>query len=665
MALFGRCRAAALLVLTALPLAAQSPDRVGFRAQVSPDTVYVGQQATYALTVQIPTDVRQRLRRNPEFVPPEPRAMLAYELPLARSSSASTEAEVHTFRRALFLLSPGRYTIAPARLSYAIPQSASFFSREEERTLRSDAVSLVAIDPPARGRPSSWLGAVGSWRASARVDASQPRVGDPVVLTLRLEGEGNPNLLPRPLLAIPWADVVSHDERVVLEAAPTILGGAKEFSWLVTPREPGARTIPPIEYTFFDPVARAYAVARSSAVPLQVRPGTVVAVPPRGGTARDSLPLGLRPALAGARSVGLPLAWLWFAVAALAPLPWALRRWWPRTRRAREARAAEPAGSARALLERGLRDRTGVDVAAHTSPGTLAAALRLEGVTPETARDAEALRDACDAAGFAVAGSRSGTATSMARAEALLKRVAEEARRRTPLLVLLLALAGCLRTPTASERAVSAFAEGRTAYVGGDYLRARNAFARAATTAPRDPNAWANLGTAAWQAADTAIAVLGWQRALRLDPRDDELRERLKRVRAPQLRGAGRIWPVPPLWVASIALACWLLGWGWAYRARRRGARSRLAAVLILPGMALAAVAWHLESRLAARDLVVVTQPTPLRALPALGADAGAVPLGGEVALVLERRGVWLRIQLDGQREGWYPTDRTQSLARD
>jgi hypothetical protein len=90
--------------------------------------------------------------------------------------------------------------------------------------------------------------------------------------------------------------------------------------------------------------------------------------------------------------------------------------------------------------------------------------------------------------------------------------------------------------------------------VGGDHARARDAFLRSAQAAPRDPHAWANLGTAAWQAGDTASAVVGWQRALRLSPRDAELRARLSAVRAPQLRGAARVWPVAPLPVALIAV---------------------------------------------------------------------------------------------------------------
>jgi hypothetical protein len=140
--------ACVLACAVTLPLSAQNPDGVSLRASVSADTVYVGQQVTYTLSVRIPTSVRQRLRRNPEFVPPDPRAMLAYDLPLSRVGDPTAELEVHTFQRALFVLTPGRYEMGPARLTYALPQSSSFFSREDQRTLRADGVSFVAVEPP-------------------------------------------------------------------------------------------------------------------------------------------------------------------------------------------------------------------------------------------------------------------------------------------------------------------------------------------------------------------------------------------------------------------------------------------------------------------------------------------------------------------------------------
>ena len=126
---------------------------VDFHALVAPETVFVGQQATYQLGVFIDQATRARLRRNPEFLPPESRSMLSYDLPdrgnVINGSIGGQPCEAHIFRRALFPLTPGRYPIPAASLTYALPQTSSFFSREESFSLRSEQTAVVAIEVPA------------------------------------------------------------------------------------------------------------------------------------------------------------------------------------------------------------------------------------------------------------------------------------------------------------------------------------------------------------------------------------------------------------------------------------------------------------------------------------------------------------------------------------
>ena len=391
------------------------------------------------------------------------------------------------------------------------------------------------------------------------------------------------------------------------------------------------------------------------------------------------MPLSIRPQLEGATRLRLPWWWAWVFLVVAAPLPWlltAMRRRTPRAARIKSAaeRIEDPkealqGGDLRSLFAAALIARTGVQLDRATSPGALASALKREGVTDETARDAEALRDLLDRTAYAK-GARGGDLRE--RVKAVLKRVTDEARSHTVRAVLLLLSASALLAVPAttwaqrgsSAETLRAFTEGQTAYTGRDYARARDAFLEAAHAAPRDPAAWANLGTAAWQAGDTASAVLGWQRALRLDPLARDLRPRLERVRAPQLRGVARVWPVPPLPVAGLALVLWLGAWWLLARRARRGPLGwRL--VVLVPSLLCAIAAYVIEDRLKAQDLVVIASSAPLRTLPALGADQGAVPIAGEVVRVRERRGVWLRLELDAQRAGWYPAERTYPLVRD
>jgi hypothetical protein len=135
-------------------------------------------------------------------------------------------------------------------------------------------------------------------------------------------------------------------------------------------------------------------------------------------------------------------------------------------------------------------------------------------------------------------------------------------------------------------------------------------------------------------------------------------------VRAPQDRGAANVWPVPPLPVAVIAFALWWAAWILIALAAHRGPIGGRW-FLLTPSVLLIALASLVESRLRADDLLVIATASPLRSLPALGAEAGSVPLVGEVVKVRERRGVWVRIELDAGRAGWYPVERTYPLTRD
>ena len=666
---------------------------VDFHALVVPETVYVGQQATYQLGVFIDQETRGRLRRNPEFIPPESRAMLAYDLPdpggALSTNRDGRSYEVHVFRRALFPLTPGRYTISPARLAYTLPQGQSFFSREESFSLRSEQVNLVAIDPPLAGRPAAWAGAVGSWRASAHVDTSRDRAGDPIVLTLRIEGTGNVALLPRPVLAIPWANVVPANERVKIDSTPSALRGSKEFDWLVTARVSGAQRVPGIRFSYFNPFSRRYEETVSEAFTVQIAAGTVVAadsaaaVPPP-----PEKPLPLRAGMGDEAPV--PLGDLPFVrlLLLIAPFP-ALIAWLvKRPRRVRAPRSAAErlqamaapgakdvvaANVRNALLDAVLR-RTGLDAARLTQPGAWARALRLEGVTDETAGEFAGALDALDAAAFGGAPTRN--AQLAARAVAVLAKIDREARRARPApprraaalsagavaLFALAAGAGALLARDI-ERAREPFARGMAAYAGADYVRAARLFEDAARAAPRVAATWANAGTAAWAAADTASAVVGWQHALRLDPLAGDLRDRLARVRAPQDIGFARVPLVPPRAPSALALLLWISGWSIvASRCWRRRPALRLAVATLVIAGAGAAAARVFEDRIEGRDLAVVIDPGPLRALPALGAEGGAVPMGGEVAHVLQREGVWTRVELDGDREGWIASERLAPL---
>lgn len=695
--------AAQLAVITRAPL--DTAQGVNFHALLVPDTVYVGQQATYQVGVFIDDQLRVRLRRNPEFVPPDPQGMLAYELASGPRDPSTRRAghhvyEVHVFERAFFPLAPGRYEVPSAQLAYSLPLSLSFFSREESHTLLAESLTVIARAPPLAGRPADYLGAVGDLRVAEHLDSTGARVGDPMRLTVSVAGRGDVNLFPRPALGVPWASTVPGQERVRVDTTTDEVRGTKEFDWLVTPRDSGRLAMPAVRYPYFNPYTERYEIAATRPDSVRVAPGALA----QADTLRiDAAPvLSIRTVYRGAPSPPLYRSPGFLLLALGGPVPALLMTAWRRPRR-RQRRAAsavdtlrrlaksqEPteARLVRGLFVRALEARFRLGPTTLTDLGALAHALRREGVRPQTAARAEALVAALDRAAFGNAPSAEPEQIPDAgvRAIAVYDAVISEARPRavreplghtpsprgTAVVVLcVVGLAGATawagtmaRDGRATER--REFAAGVASYAAGDYASAAAQFAAVTQLAPGAPDAWVNAGTAAWAAGDSADAVVGWQRGGRLESGARDVRDRLALVRAPQDGPIARLPRVPAPLAGDVALACWLCACAIAtWRVVHRRPAVGMAAVSWIAAAVVAGWAGvRADEQAAATSLAVVSSGGALHAAPALDAERISRLDAGDVAMILATQGVWTEVRLDGDREGWIASAELTSIAR-
>lgn len=142
----------------------------------------------------------------------------------------------------------------------------------------SRALAVTVSPPPQEGRPASFSGAVGSFRVKAEAAPTSVRVGDPIALTLTIDGQGTfAHLAPLALSAQagfekfkvydqPAADTITdaRDKSLVI---------GKKFAYRIRPAEAGITEIPAIEFSFFDPALEKYATARTEPIPLAVEEG--------------------------------------------------------------------------------------------------------------------------------------------------------------------------------------------------------------------------------------------------------------------------------------------------------------------------------------------------------------------------------------------------------
>jgi hypothetical protein len=660
---------------------------VNTRSVTLPETVYVGQQANYEVAVFLNATVRERLRRNPTFFPPDMQSMLAYDLPsrgeLPRRQVGSRCFDALVYQRALFPLMPGRFSIPPAQLVYALPLTASFFSREETHELQTDSTVIVAVEPPRAGRPLDYGGAVGNLRVAAKLDTVGSRVGDPMMLTVRVSGSGNVKLFPRPAVSLSWASVVNGDERVQVDTTARKIAGAKEFDWVLTPRIAGELDLPPIRYSYFNPDSRRYETAATASKHVHVGAGTLASA----DTARTETLLGLRARYRGAPRTPLHQHPIFWALLALAPFPAITLRSRER-RRSAAPRAAEGPARLAALAKRAdagrdpcevrrvytnaLAERLGLAPESFTRAGALARALRRRGVSTDVALEAEGFLRDLDAAAFSANGVLANDAAD--RAARLYRTIDEEALPRTQIptaalsiIVLFLIGVGAAQAFDANA-AQRAFDEGVAAYQQHNFVAARESFIVSVAAEPRAPDAWANLGTASWAVADTARSVAAWQRALRIEPLAADVRERVELVHALPFTASGYVLPIPVSGVFDIAALLWILAWGAAaYRVARGGRlRGRELATLSTIAVAVAVLGFALDDRLSGRHVAVLRQTASLSSDPELSGERGATAIIGEVVRVTGRQGAWSRVVLDDGRDGWLESSALISLdARD
>lgn len=684
------------LTLVVIPVRSSGVPSVVARARIdtaagltlgasSADTVFVGQQATYDVAVFLNEAARSRLRRNPTFYPPEMQAMLAYDLPSAaqgfRQHSGSQCFDALVYRRAVFPLVTGRLVIPPAQLVYSTGQPTSLFSREESHELHTDSVSIIAIEPPREGRPAEYTGAVGELRVDSRLDSIASRVGDPMLFTVRVAGTGNVKLFPRPTVRIPWAGLVAADERVSVDSSGARVGGVKEFDWVLTPRIAGEFDVPPVRYGYFNPWRRRYDVATARGDRLLVAAGALA----NADTGQADGPMSIRTSYAGPASAppqSSPIFWL---ALALAPIPALVARARRRTVRAPAPAEPDPMRAlalAAAALDplklrrsyvRALAQRLGYRPADFTNAGALERALRRAGVSEATAMRAEAQLRELDAAAYSPAGDMGPHAAK--RASDLARAVDAEALPRSelpfwiPVVLIAATLIGATGATaaiaaTAANSASASFASGVSSYVRRDYVVARGAFADAVGMDPRSADAWANYGTAAWAAGDTASAMHGWREALSLEPGAGDIRPRASLVRpldfgapgwVPSLPANGAVWLFGAMWLAACCLA-------WVWRAAPLTLARRvapLAAAALLFGV----IAMEINARVVGADVAVVRRALALTSDPAVGMDRGPVLGTGELVRVDLRRGTWVYVVAGAAREGWLPAPELMFIA--
>ncbi len=574
--------------------------------------------------------------------------------------------------------------------SRTVNQAASF-------TLPNLTVQALPDAPESAGLV---LGLVGEWELRARLSADNVELGAPVSLVLNAEGRGNPHAFDPPELTIPGFRV--HGPEV--ERRDNGRRSRIQATWVLVPEAVDTQ-LPKLVFSVFDPSKQTY-VSKDFNLPLKLKPSSrsahetgVVQVNGTNGTAHyspSSLNQPQQNILYLKDTVGnffeRPL-WrhrIWFSIAfvilgiaqlgvgflvrlrqdRLAGSETLRRRDWARKRRRRMVgRVRRASESDRARI---VREEVVPWLAAlHGLPPGATAGDVASSVQNDDSELAEIIM-AADHADY------SPELRAKVNDPSLIRRL-----RRAQVFLLV----GCVYlmalfpahaqtappdSPNTKTSVESIFHSAMTAYDQGRFEDAYQGFNITRERTGETANLLYNIANSAYQLGQKFEAIALYERALRLAPRDSDIRGNLEFLRRdlglpllhnPQSPGQlivefrDRLRPDEWALVASIVL-CALLVLVSLRIARRRRVFS-YTVFFLLTVFVLAVVSFLWQSRTTYRagaHAVVAGAATGLTAPSSLAEPAELVLKGGENVRLLETRAEWCRIRVD-QAEAWLPMD--------
>lgn len=142
-------------------------------------------------------------------------------------------------------------------------------------SMKTKPVKINVLSLPEKNKPVDFDGAVGQFNFSSKVSRNKLKTGESSTLTLTLNGTGNLNLLEFPVPEFP-PDFETYDPKTSEKYNVTIQGinGSKSVEYLFIPRAAGNYSLPPIQFSYFNPELQKYVTIQGNAVDFEIDKGS-------------------------------------------------------------------------------------------------------------------------------------------------------------------------------------------------------------------------------------------------------------------------------------------------------------------------------------------------------------------------------------------------------
>lgn len=161
------------------------------------------------------------------------------------------------------------YPLSVSRNRFSVFRGPSI-DRAKPVTATVEDPDIIVKAPPTQNQPAVFRGAVGTYTINAAASPTTVSVGDPITITLDINGTGRLDRLQAP----PLNDQpqLTNDFRIPDETlAGIVKQNTKTFTQSIRATRDDITEIPPISFAYFDPDIEEYVTIKTDPIPISVK----------------------------------------------------------------------------------------------------------------------------------------------------------------------------------------------------------------------------------------------------------------------------------------------------------------------------------------------------------------------------------------------------------
>ncbi len=267
------------------------PEDIFFKAEISRDELFVGEQLTVTFRVYTRFSASHyNIIRLPNYT-----GFWAEELPAYRKDIEKVRIGNQTYRTevvkktALFPAYPGELVIDAAELDcevniprnrndvYSDPFLSFFpdpFGQTTVRRLVSRPVTVKVRELPLQNQPKNFNGLVGQFNVTVQFDKNRLKTGEPVTCRIVFSGTGNIMAAEEPHPPFPADfEIFNPVTQYSIQRESPAIRGQKTIEWMAVPKKKGIYEVTPFSFSYYDPSLKKYMTQQTPSYGFEVLQG--------------------------------------------------------------------------------------------------------------------------------------------------------------------------------------------------------------------------------------------------------------------------------------------------------------------------------------------------------------------------------------------------------